>query len=314
MTAPHRIRVLVADDQAIVRDGLVTLLGLLDDLEIVGEAADGEQAVRLALETRPDVVLMDLRMPVLDGAAATARILEQLPETAVVVLTTFADDASIAGALRAGARGYLTKDAGRAELAAAVRAAASGQATFAREVGERLVRGFAGPAFDPWMPRSRHPPGAARALPGPDRARGRGAGAHRGGSQQRRDRRIPLSRRLDGEEPHQRALRQARRARPRAGDRVGVGEGGNIVTVKMSPLMGAVLAIVAACGIAITVLAVIDGSLTGNWLDANAAVGYPADGFILLALAGLGVLVFLAAVVVFLVVLASGSRAVDARP
>ena len=142
MTGAPRIRVLVADDQAIVRDGLVTLLGLLDDLEVVGEAADGEQAVRLALETRPDVVLMDLRMPVLDGAAATARILEQLPETAVVVLTTFADDASIAGALRAGARGYLTKDAGRAELAAAVRAAASGQATFAREVGERLVRGF----------------------------------------------------------------------------------------------------------------------------------------------------------------------------
>jgi len=140
------IRVLVADDQAIVRDGLVTLLGLLDDLEIVGEAADGEQAVRLALETRPDVVLMDLRMPVFDGAAATARILEQLPDTAVVVLTTFADDASIAGALRAGARGYLTKDAGRAELAAAVRAAASGQATFAREVGERLAAGFAGAA------------------------------------------------------------------------------------------------------------------------------------------------------------------------
>ncbi|MEO6117029.1 MAG: response regulator transcription factor, partial [Pseudolysinimonas sp.] len=95
------IRVLVADDQAIVRDGLVTLLGLLDDLEIVGEAADGEEAVRLALATRPDVVLMDLRMPVLDGAGATARIREQLPETAVVVLTTFADDASIAGALRA---------------------------------------------------------------------------------------------------------------------------------------------------------------------------------------------------------------------
>jgi DNA-binding NarL/FixJ family response regulator len=140
------IRVLVADDQAIVRDGLVTLLGLLDDLEIVGEAADGEKAVRLALATRPDVVLMDLRMPVLDGAAATARILEQLPETAVVVLTTFADDASIAGALRAGARGYLTKDAGRAELAAAVRSAASGQATFARKVGERLAQGFTAPA------------------------------------------------------------------------------------------------------------------------------------------------------------------------
>ena len=137
------IRVLVADDQAIVRDGLVTLLGLLDDVEIVGEAADGEEAARLALATRPDVVLMDLRMPVLDGAAATKRILEHLPETAIVVLTTFADDASIAGALRAGARGYLTKDAGRTELAAAVRSAASGQATFAREVGERLAAGFA---------------------------------------------------------------------------------------------------------------------------------------------------------------------------
>ncbi len=140
------IKVLVADDQAIVRDGLVTLLGLLDDLEIVGEAADGGEAVRLALATRPDVVLMDLRMPVLDGAAATARILERLPGTAVVVLTTFADDASIAGALRAGARCYLTKDAGRAELAAAVRSAASGQATFAREVGERLAAGFTGTA------------------------------------------------------------------------------------------------------------------------------------------------------------------------
>src|SRR4051812_26318527 len=146
MTVSGRIRVLVADDQAIVRDGLVTLLGLLDDLEIVGEAADGEQAVRLALETRPNVVLMDLRMPVLDGAAATARILEQLPETAVVVLTTFADDASIAGALRAGARGYLTKDAGRTELAAAVRAAASGHATFAREGGGRLGAGVGGEA------------------------------------------------------------------------------------------------------------------------------------------------------------------------
>ncbi|MFC5502755.1 response regulator [Lysinimonas soli] len=151
--AAARIRVLVADDQAIVRDGLVTLLGLLDDLEIVGEASDGEQAVRLALATRPQVVLMDLRMPTLDGAGATARILEALPETAVVVLTTFADDASIAGALRAGARGYLTKDAGRAELAAAVRSAARGQSTFAREVGDRLVQGFAaGVAVGPGAP------------------------------------------------------------------------------------------------------------------------------------------------------------------
>lgn len=137
------IRVLVADDQAIVRDGLVTLLSVLPDVEVVGEAADGAEAVRLAGATAPDVVLMDLRMPVLDGAGATARIRAARPRAAVVVLTTFADDASIAGALAAGARGYLTKDAGREELAAAVRSAAAGQTTFAAEVGERLVAGFA---------------------------------------------------------------------------------------------------------------------------------------------------------------------------
>lgn len=141
-------RIVVADDQAVVRDGLVTLLGLEPDLEVVAEAADGVEAVRAARELRPDVVLMDLRMPLLDGAEATSRILAAVPGTAVLVLTTYADDASIAGALRAGARGYLTKDAGRRQLVAAVRAAASGQATFAPEVGERLVRGFA-PASAP---------------------------------------------------------------------------------------------------------------------------------------------------------------------
>jgi DNA-binding NarL/FixJ family response regulator len=136
------IRVLVADDQATVRDGLVTLLGLAEGIEVVGAAADGAEAVLLAERTRPDVVLMDLRMPRLDGAEATARIVAATPETAVLVLTTYADDASLAGALRAGARGYLTKDAGRAELAAAVRSVASGQATFAKEIADRLVRGF----------------------------------------------------------------------------------------------------------------------------------------------------------------------------
>ncbi len=136
------IRIVVADDQAIVRDGLVTVLGLEPDIDVVGEAADGAAAVRLATELQPDVVLMDLRMPVLDGTAATAAVLAAAPGTAVLVLTTFADDASIAGALRAGARGYLTKDAGRRQLVAAVRAAAAGQATFAPEVGARIVSGF----------------------------------------------------------------------------------------------------------------------------------------------------------------------------
>ncbi|MFD1720364.1 response regulator [Amnibacterium endophyticum] len=137
------IRVLVADDQAIVRDGLVTVLDLSDEVEVVGQAADGAEAVRLVDELQPDVVLMDLRMPVLDGPGATARILGERPGTRVLVLTTFADDASIAGALRAGAIGYLTKDAGRRELLAAIRAAAEGQAVFDPAVGARLAAGFA---------------------------------------------------------------------------------------------------------------------------------------------------------------------------
>ena len=138
-TTPDRIRVVVADDQAIIRDGLVTVLGLLPDMEVVGSAADGAEAVALAVAERPDVVLMDLRMPVLDGVGATERIMREAPGSAVLVLTTFADDDSILAALHAGARGYLTKDAGRAELASAVRAVARGQATFAPEVGARII-------------------------------------------------------------------------------------------------------------------------------------------------------------------------------
>ncbi|MFT4231816.1 MAG: response regulator transcription factor [Leucobacter sp.] len=140
------IRVVVADDQAIVREGLATVLDLLPDIEVVAHAADGEEACRAVEATRPDVVLMDLRMPVLDGAAATARILAEHPQTAVLVLTTYADDASVMGALRAGARGYLTKDASRAEVATAIRAVAGGQTTLAGEVGARLIEGLVGGA------------------------------------------------------------------------------------------------------------------------------------------------------------------------
>lgn len=138
------IRVVVADDQAIIRDGLVTVLSLLPDISIVGEAANGVEAVRVAAETRPDVVLMDLRMPILDGVGATLQILSENPGTAILVLTTYADDASILGALRAGARGYLTKDASRAEVAAAVRAVASGQTTLAAGVGDRVINALLG--------------------------------------------------------------------------------------------------------------------------------------------------------------------------
>ncbi|MGJ4844666.1 response regulator [Leifsonia sp. Le1] len=144
MTDEPRIRVVVADDQAIIRDGLVTVLGLLPDIEVVGAAEDGERAVALAVAEHPDVVLMDLRMPGVDGVAATERIVSEVPGTAILVLTTYADDESILGALRAGARGYLTKDAGRAELAAAVRAVARGQSTFAPEVGALLVNSLTG--------------------------------------------------------------------------------------------------------------------------------------------------------------------------
>jgi DNA-binding NarL/FixJ family response regulator len=133
------IRVLVVDDQAIVRDGLVTVLSLVPDLEVVGAAGDGAEAIAAVERTDPDVVLMDLRMPGVDGPSATARITAAHPDVAVLVLTTYADDESITTALAAGARGYLTKDAGRAEIATAVRAVASGQATFDGAVGAVLV-------------------------------------------------------------------------------------------------------------------------------------------------------------------------------
>lgn len=142
MSAP--IRVVVVDDQAIVRDGLATILDLLDDVAVVGQAADGAEAVALAATLRPDVVLMDLRMPGVDGTEATARITAGLPGVAVLVLTTYADDDSILGALRAGARGYLTKDAGRDQIASAVRAVAAGQATLAADVAERVVQATTG--------------------------------------------------------------------------------------------------------------------------------------------------------------------------
>ena len=133
------IRVLVVGDQALVREGLMTLLAIADGIEPVAAAADGEEAVTLAARHRPHVVLMDLRMPRLDGVEATRLIRAAQPETEIVVLTTHADDQSIFGALAAGARGYLTKDAGIAEISRAIHAAAAHQALLDPGVQARLL-------------------------------------------------------------------------------------------------------------------------------------------------------------------------------
>jgi DNA-binding NarL/FixJ family response regulator len=138
------IRVLVADDQALVREGLMTLLDAAAGLEPVAAARDGEEAVALCAEHRPDVVLMDLRMPKMDGVEATGRIRADHPDTEVVVLTTHADEASILDALSAGARGYLTKDAGIAEITRAIQAAAAHQTLLDPAVHQQLIAAATG--------------------------------------------------------------------------------------------------------------------------------------------------------------------------
>ncbi len=137
MKAP--VRVLVVDDQALVREGLMTLLEAAPEIEPIAAAADGEQAIALCARHRPDVVLMDLRMPKLDGVQATRRIRAEHPDIEVVVLTTHADEESILDALQAGARGYLTKDAGISDISRAVHAAADHQALLDPVVHTRLV-------------------------------------------------------------------------------------------------------------------------------------------------------------------------------
>lgn len=143
--AERPARVLVADDQTVVREGIVMLLGLLPGIEVVGAAADGAEALRMVGERAPDVVLMDLRMPRMDGVEATRRIRAEHPATEVVVLTTYADEDSLFPALRAGARGYLTKDAGGEEIARAIAAVRAGAAGLSPEVQRRLLERIADP-------------------------------------------------------------------------------------------------------------------------------------------------------------------------
>jgi DNA-binding NarL/FixJ family response regulator len=123
---PIPLRVVVADDQATVRDGLVVLLGMSDGIEVVGSAANGQEALNVVGQTHPDAILLDLRMPVLDGIETTRQLSRHHPDVAVVVLTTYADDTSIIDALEAGARSYLTKNADRADIAQTLRAATTG--------------------------------------------------------------------------------------------------------------------------------------------------------------------------------------------
>lgn len=136
------IRVLLVDDQALFREGLATLLMVWDDLTIVGEAANGEEAITAAQTHRPDVILMDLRMPVLDGVAATRRLRELLPESRVIVLTTFDDDEHVFEGLRAGAAGYLLKDVSSEKLVEAIRTTARGESFLQPSVAAKVLAEF----------------------------------------------------------------------------------------------------------------------------------------------------------------------------
>jgi two-component system, NarL family, response regulator LiaR len=134
------IRILIADDHSVVRQGLRMFLTLDAELEVIGEAADGEEAVRLAGELRPDVVLMDLLMPKLDGIGATTQIRRELPDTEVIALTSVLEDQSVVGAIRAGAIGYLLKDTQADELRRAIKSAAAGQVQLSPQAAARLMR------------------------------------------------------------------------------------------------------------------------------------------------------------------------------
>jgi DNA-binding NarL/FixJ family response regulator len=152
------LRIVIADDQASIREGLVLLLGLLPDFDVVGAAANGSEALDLVETYRPDAILLDLHMPVLDGIETTRRLSERYPEVAIVILTTYADDASVLAALRAGARSFLTKDADRADIAHALRSAASGLSVLDHNVQASLLAAVVTPPEEaPENSRSRLP-------------------------------------------------------------------------------------------------------------------------------------------------------------
>lgn len=146
MTEANLIRVMLVDDHAVVRSGLATFLMTCDDMELVGEAASGEQAISLCEKSKPDVVLMDLVMPGMDGATATQKLRERCPQIQVIVLTSFKEQELVQGALKAGAIGYLLKDVTADELANAIRAAYAGKPTLAPEAAQALIQATRMPA------------------------------------------------------------------------------------------------------------------------------------------------------------------------
>lgn len=146
MTETRLIRVMLVDDHAVVRSGLATFLMACDDMELVGEASSGEQAISMCSQFKPDVVLMDLVMPGMDGATATRKIREECPEIQVIALTSFKEQELVQGALQAGAIGYLLKDISSDELANAIRAAYAGKPTLAPEAAQALIQATRMPA------------------------------------------------------------------------------------------------------------------------------------------------------------------------
>jgi DNA-binding NarL/FixJ family response regulator len=157
MTADARIRVVLADDHVVVRRGLAVLLGTLPGITVVGEADDGRQAIEEVARHRPDVIVMDLRMPGMDGVEATREIVRDFPSTSVLVLTMFSEDTLVTQAMRAGARGYLLKTADQFEIERALHAVAAGQAIFSSAVAHGVLRrvGEEGSVFSSLSPRER---------------------------------------------------------------------------------------------------------------------------------------------------------------
>jgi DNA-binding NarL/FixJ family response regulator len=215
------IRILIADDHAVVREGLRAVLGSEPDMEVVGEAATGKEVLERAAELRPDVILMDIQMPGINGIEATRRILDASPKVGVVVLTMFEDDESVFSAMRAGARGYVLKGAHPSEILKVLRAVAGGEAYFGPEIARRLVDFFSTPK----------PPSPAEAFPELTAREREILRPHRPRPQQRRDRRTPLCQPQDRRQPYLAHIHQTAGGRPGSSDhpspRSGVGREDN---------------------------------------------------------------------------------------